>query len=93
MSHDLNLGKHFLRTSNASLKFNEGKVNMSIGKSSVNLLDKNVPLIRNSNDKRFADVMRADKTVRQQRTNDIEHLNISDSAFSIKTTDKGTNKK
>ena len=63
---------------------------MSIGNSSVNLLDKNVPLIRNSNDKRFADVMRADKAVRQQRINDIEHLNISDSAFSIKTADKGT---
>ena len=90
LSHDLNLGEHFLRTSNASLKFNEGKVNMSIGKSSINLLDKNVPLIRNSNDKRFADVMHPDKAKRQQQIDNIEYLNISDSAFSIKTVDKRT---
>ena len=62
---------------------------MVIGNSSVSLLDKNVPLIRNSNDKRFADVMLADKAVRQQ-INNIGCLNISESAFSAKSVDKGT---
>ena len=63
---------------------------MSIGNSSVNLVDKRVPLIRNSSDIRFEAVTGADKAVKQQNINNIEHLNISDSAFSIKTADKGT---
>ena len=56
----------------------------------VNLLDKNVPLIRNSDDVRFSAVMRANKAARQQKIDNIEHLNISESAFSTKTVDKGT---
>ena len=90
LSHDLNLGEAFLRGHNASLTFNKGKVNLGIGNSNVNLLDKNVPLIRNSDDVRFSAVMRADKAARQQKIDNIEHLNISESAFSTKTVDKGT---
>ena len=88
--HDLNLGEAFLQGHNASLTFNKGKVNLGIGDSNVNLLDKNVPLIRNSDDVRFSAVMRADKAARQQEIDNIEHVNISESAFSTKTVDKGT---
>ena len=41
LSHDLNLGEAFLRGEKAELKFNDGTVNMKIGNSTVNLLDKN----------------------------------------------------
>ena len=37
LSHDLNLGEAFLREHNAHLTFNQGKVNLGIGKSNVNL--------------------------------------------------------
>ena len=37
LSHDLNLGEAFLRDHNAHLTFNQGKVNLGIGKSNVNL--------------------------------------------------------
>ena len=90
LSHDLNLGEAFLRGQKAELKFNKGKVNLIIGNSSVDLLDKNVPLIRNSNDKRFANVMLADKAARNRIHNCQEYLNVSESAFSTKTVDKGT---
>ena len=50
LSHDLNLGEHFLCANNAILKFNEGIVSMQIGTSSVNLVDKRVHLICNSTD-------------------------------------------
>ena len=90
LSHDLNLGEAFLRKQNASLKFNEGIVSMQIGTSSVKLVDKSVNLIRNSTDSRFEEIMRSDKAARQQRVNNINHVEISDSAFSIKTADKGT---
>ena len=89
LSHDLNLGEAFLRKQNASLKFNEGIVSMQIGTSSVKLVDKRVNLIRNSTDPRFEEIMRSDKAARQQRINNIDHVEISDSAFSIKTADKG----
>ena len=63
---------------------------MIIGNSSVDLLDKNVPLIRNSNDKRFADIMLADKAARNRINNCQEYLNVPESVFSAKTVDKGT---
>ena len=34
--------------------------------------------------------MLADKAARQQEIDNIEHVDISESAFSIKTADKGT---
>ena len=81
---DLNLGEASLRKQNASLKFKEGIVSMQIGTSSVKLVDKSVNLIRNSTDSRFEEIMRSDKAARQQRVNNINHVEISDSAFSIK---------
>ena len=63
---------------------------MQIGTSSVKLVDKSVNLIRNSTDSRFEEIIRSDKAARQQRVNNINHVEISDSAFSIKTADKGT---
>ena len=46
--------------------------------------------MRNSDDRRFSAVMLADKAARQQEIENIEHMNISESAFSTKTADKGT---
>ena len=53
-------------------------------------MDKNTPLVRNSDDKRFADVMLADKAERNRINDCHEYMNISESAFSTKTVDKGT---
>ena len=44
LSHNLNLGEAFLRGEKAELKFNNGTVNLIIGNSTVNLLDKSAPL-------------------------------------------------
>ena len=65
-------------------------VNLKIGNSTVNLMDKNAPLVRNSDDKRFAEVMLADKAACNRINNCHEYLNISESAFSTKTVEKGT---
>ena len=54
------------------------------------LMDQNAPLVRNSDGKRFADVVLADKAARNIINNCHEYLNISESAFSTKTVDKGT---
>ena len=53
-------------------------------------MDKNAPLVRNSDYKRFANVMLADKAERNRINNCHEYINISESAFSTKTVEKGT---
>ena len=47
-------------------------------------MDKNAPLVRNSDNKRFAGVMLADKAERNRINNCHEYINISVSTFSIK---------
>ena len=73
LSHDLNLGEAFLRGEKAELKFNNGTVSLKIDKCTVELMDKNAPLVRNSDDKRFADVMLADKAERYRINNCHEY--------------------
>ena len=90
LSHDLNLGEAFLQGEKAELKFNHGTGSLKIDKCQVNIVDKNAHLMRNSDDKRFADVMLADKAERNRINNCHEYMNISESAFSTKTVDKGT---
>ena len=84
LSHDLNLGEAFLRGQKAELKFNNGTVSLKIDKCTVELMDKNAPLVRNSDNKRFAGVMLADKAERNRINNCHEYINISVSTFSIK---------
>ena len=66
LSHPLNLGEHFLRQNKAKLTFNKGTVKLGIKDSETLLCDKNIPLMRNSDDRRFSAVMLADKAARQQ---------------------------
>ena len=61
LSHDLNLGENFLRNNSAKLNFEGTRVTLKIKGEKVELVNKNIPLIRNSNDNRFVEIMKNDK--------------------------------
>ena len=64
LSHDLNLGEAFLRREQAQLTFEGMTVTLNIKNQGIELVPKNTPLIRNSNDLRFIQVMEDDKLKR-----------------------------
>ena len=92
LSHDLNLGEHFLRRYKAGLKFEGNKVTLNLKNHSLELVSRSKPLIRNSTDQRFISVMEKDKECR----NIIESIPdpnpncivVDDTAFSVETVHK-----
>lgn len=90
LSHDINLGEHFLRCNSAKLDFEGKKVTLEIKGEKVELVNKNVSLIRNSTDKRFESVMRKDKEKRNELQNQhkVKYVEITDSGFSVQTKKK-----
>ena len=63
LSHDLNLGEHFLQRYKARLKFEGNKVTFNLNNHSLELVSRSKPLIRNSKDQRFISVMEKIKSV------------------------------
>ena len=72
LSHDLNLGEAFLRKYKADLKFEGSKVTLNINGQKLDLVNRNTPLIRNSNDDRFIKIMAQDKIKRTKSINESQ---------------------
>ena len=92
LSHDLNLGEHFLRRYKAGLKFEGNKATLNLNNHSLELVSRSKPLIRNSKDQRFISVMEEDKerrnaifSIPDPNPNCIE---VGDTAFSVETVKK-----
>ena len=64
LSHNLILGKAFLKRKQAQLTFKGTTVTLNTKNQGIELVPKNTPLIRNSNDLRFIQVMENDKLKR-----------------------------
>ena len=75
LSHDLNLGESFLRKYKAELKFEGSKVTLNVNGQKLELVNRNTPLIRNSNDERFIKIMAHDKIKRTQSINESQPNN------------------
>ena len=90
LSHDINLGENFLRKNSAKLNFAGTKVTLEIGSEKIELVNKNIPLIRNSTDKRFIKIMNNDKRKRDklQEKDKVTYVEIEESGFSVQTRKK-----
>ena len=90
LSHDLNLGENFLRNNSAKLNFEGTRVTLKIKGEKVELVNKNIPLIRNSNDNRFVEIMKNDKEKRNKLQNKqtVEYVEINESGFTVQTKKK-----
>ena len=90
LSHDINLGENFLRQNNAKLNFAGTKVTLEIDSEKIELVNKNIPLIRNSTDKRFIKIMNNDKRKRDklQEKDKVTYVEIEESGFSVQTRKK-----
>jgi len=96
LSHDLNLGESFLRKYKAELKFEGSKVTLNINGQKLELVNRNTPLIRNSNDERFIKIMAHDKIKQTQSINESQPSNgiiIETIGFAASTTKKVVIKK
>ena len=63
LSHDLNLGEHFLRRYKAGLKFEGNKVTLNLNNHSLELVSRSKPLIRNFKHQRLLVLWRKIKSV------------------------------
>ena len=92
LSHDLNLGEHFLQRFKAGLKFEGNKVTLNLNNQSLELVSRSKRLIRNSKGQRFISVMEKDKECRNNITSTPECnpncIEVDDTAFSVETVHK-----